>query len=428
MAAFDVKSARRHFPSFKSGFIFADNAGGSQVAQEVIERLTDYLINTNAQLGADYSISAESTRRVLVEAPTEAAKIFNAQTADEIVFGSSSTLNLENLARGLESGIKVGDEFIVTGEHEVEVANVGPWKKLAARSGAIVKHWKATPTNESNPYSVALQLADVLPLITSKTRIVAFTACSNILGTIVPVKDYTAAIRKRAAELGVPKLEISIDCVAYAPHRRIDVQDWDIDFCVLSFYKICGPHISAMYVKGAVLQSSVSSIVHHFLDVDKVAYKLQPGGPGYELVYATTGVLQYLQSLTPDHSLASAYDAMALHEQTLLRPLIAFLTEPAQWDRGVRVVGDDTVHLGRVPTVSFVVVGQRAMRSKDIVKEFDRRGKAGIRWGHFYAYTLIDSLDPKIDMDDAVVRISLIHYNTPEEVRTIVKTLREILA
>ncbi|RXW18739.1 hypothetical protein EST38_g7102, partial [Candolleomyces aberdarensis] len=393
---------------------------------------------------ADYSISAESTRKVLVEGPAEAAKLFNAKSPNEIIFGSSSTLNLENLARGLESGIKAGDEFIVTGEHEgtqhhyddldmqpmptlYDAANTGPWKKLAARSGAIVKYWKATPTKESNPYSVALKLEDVLPLITPRTRIVAFTACSNILGSIVPVKDYTAAIRKKAAELGVPKLEISIDCVAYAPHRRIDVQDWDIDFCVLSFYKVWGPHISALYVRDTALQSSVTSIVHHFLDVDKVASKLQPGGPGYELVYATTGVVQYLQSLTPDNSLSSAHDAMAEHEQTLLRPLISFLTDPAQWDRGVRIVGDDTVHLGRVPTVSFVVVGPRATKSKDIVKEFDRRGKVGIRWGHFYAYTLIDTLEPKVDMDDAVVRISLVHYNTVEEVQIIVDTLKEIL-
>ncbi|RXW13831.1 hypothetical protein EST38_g12026 [Candolleomyces aberdarensis] len=180
MAPFDVTHARSQFPSLKNGFIFADNAGGSQVAQGVIDRLTDYLINTNAQLGADYSISAESTRKVLVEGPAEAAKLFNAKSPNEIIFGSSSTLNLENLARGLESGIKAGDEFIVTGEHE---ANTGPWKKLAARSGAIVKYWKATPTKESNPYSVALKLEDVLPLITPRTRIVAFTACSNILGS-----------------------------------------------------------------------------------------------------------------------------------------------------------------------------------------------------------------------------------------------------
>lgn len=118
MDSFDVIHARSQFPSLKTGFIFADNAGGSQVAQQVLDRLTDYLINTNAQLGADYSISAESTRRVLVEGPAEAAKLFNAKSPNEIVFGSSSTLNLENLARGLESGIKAGDEFIVTGEHE----------------------------------------------------------------------------------------------------------------------------------------------------------------------------------------------------------------------------------------------------------------------------------------------------------------------
>ena len=120
MSTLNVDQARSSFPSLASGFIFGDNAGGSQVAQPVIERFTDYLINTNAQLGADYSVSAESTRRVLVDAPEEARKLFNAQSVKEVVFGPSSTANLENLARGLEKGIKPGDEFIVTGEHEGE--------------------------------------------------------------------------------------------------------------------------------------------------------------------------------------------------------------------------------------------------------------------------------------------------------------------
>jgi selenocysteine lyase/cysteine desulfurase len=116
--ALDVAKARSSFPALKSGYLFADNAGGSQAAQEVIERISDYLSNTNVQLGADYSVSIESTRRVLIQGPTEAAKLFNARSPDEIVFGSSSTLNLENLARGLEEDIQPGDEFIVTGEHE----------------------------------------------------------------------------------------------------------------------------------------------------------------------------------------------------------------------------------------------------------------------------------------------------------------------
>lgn len=113
----DVEFARSQFPALKSGFVFADNAGGSQAAVEVVNRITDYLLNTNVQLGADYSVSVQSTQRV-ADGPVEGAKLFNAASPDEFVFGSSSTLNLENLARGLESGINSSDEFIITGEHE----------------------------------------------------------------------------------------------------------------------------------------------------------------------------------------------------------------------------------------------------------------------------------------------------------------------
>ena len=118
------------------------------------------------------------------------------------------------------------------------IANVGPWKNLAARRGAIVKCWKATPTDPENPYSIKLKIEELLPLISSKTRLVAFTACSNILGSIVPVKEVVKAVREEAKAKGAKKVEISIDCVAYAPHRLMDVQDWDVDFCVFSFYKV----------------------------------------------------------------------------------------------------------------------------------------------------------------------------------------------
>ncbi|KDR80956.1 hypothetical protein GALMADRAFT_1116937 [Galerina marginata CBS 339.88] len=420
----DVEQARSHFPILATGYIFADNAGGSQAAKEVVDRISDYLLNTNVQLGADYSLSVQSTQRVLVDGPREAAKLFNAKSPDEIVFGSSSTLNLENLARGLENDIQPGDEFIVTGEHE---ANVGPWKKLAARKGAIVKIWNATPTVPENPYSVKLKIEELLPLITSKTRIVAFTACSNILGSVVPVKEVTKAVREKAKEQGAKKVEISVDCVAYAPHRFIDVQDWDVDYCVFSLYKVYGPHISVLYVRASALEHSVSKIVHHFLDVPNVAYKLQPGGPGYETVYGTTGVIPYLLSLTPANDLRASFDAIAVHEQALIKPLMAFLLDPVQKARGVRIVGDEGVSLDRVPTISFVVVGQKPLKSRAIVDVFDKKGGIGIRYGHFYAYTLVDELAPKLETDDGVVRISLVHYNTVEEVQKIIGVLKEIL-
>jgi selenocysteine lyase/cysteine desulfurase len=118
------------------------------------------------------------------------------------------------------------------------LANVGPWKKLAARKGAVIKYWNPKPTLPVNPYSVALAIPDLLPLISFRTRIVAFTACSNILGSIIPVEEVVKAIRERAAKEGTKKLEICVDCVAYAPHRKIDVQKWDVDYCYFSFYKV----------------------------------------------------------------------------------------------------------------------------------------------------------------------------------------------
>ena len=113
----DIDQVRSQFPSLSSGFIFADNAGGSQVVQDVITRITDYLTHTNVQLGADYSVSKQSTQRV-ADGSIEAAKIFNASSPDEIVFGPSSTALMDNLTRAMEADIKEGDEFIITEEHE----------------------------------------------------------------------------------------------------------------------------------------------------------------------------------------------------------------------------------------------------------------------------------------------------------------------
>ncbi|KAJ6578653.1 pyridoxal phosphate-dependent transferase [Mycena vulgaris] len=419
----DVEYARSQFPALKSGFIFADNAGGSQITQSSIDLIVDYLANTNVQLGADYSVSVTSTQRVY-SAAEEARKLFGAADKSEIVFGSSSTANMENLARGLEGSIKEGDEFIITGEHE---ANCGPWKKLAARCGAVIKYWHSTPTSPNNPYSLSLKVEELLPLVSAKTRIVAFPATSNLLGSVVPVQEITKAVRAEAAAKGASKVEISIDCVAYAPHRRMDVVAWDIDFCVFSFYKVYAPHISALYVRAAALQGSVSSLAHHFLHAED-SYKLQPGGPGYEIPYGTTSVIPYLLSLTPANDLAASFDAIAVHETKLVSALLGYLTAPEQVARGLRVVGVEEISTSRVPTISFVVVGDRPMRSKDVVKVFDQRGGIGIRYGHFYAYTLAGQLPPPVDKEEGVVRVSLVHYNTLEEVEKIIGIFKEIFA
>ena len=112
-----VTFARSHFPSLSTGYIFADNAGGSQCLKSVADRIADYLVNTNVQLGADYAVSVESTKRVAAGSAA-AATLFNAVSSAEIALGSSSTMLVENIARAIESDVLDGEEIIVTGEHE----------------------------------------------------------------------------------------------------------------------------------------------------------------------------------------------------------------------------------------------------------------------------------------------------------------------
>ncbi|KAF2668420.1 selenocysteine lyase [Microthyrium microscopicum] len=429
MSPLNTTALRSSFPALTKNpnFIFGDNAGGSQILQASVDAVTDYLINTNIQMGSDYMPA--STERCMKLAQGLAVKMFNAKSADEIVFGGSSTQNVENLARGLEGSVKEGDEIIVTWEHE---ANCGPWKSLAARTGATIKYWEPTLLNSKNPFSYSLDPLNLIPLITSRTRLLAFTACSNILGSILPIASIVSSARTAAASAGSPLFEVCLDCVAYAPHRRIDVQAWDVDYCIMSFYKVYGPHVGAMYVRHQQLTSSVSSIVHHFLspEDDRIGYKLQPAGPGYESVWGTTAVVPYLEGLTEEGTLEAASEAMSAHDAELAGMLLEFLTEERQWKRGVRVVGEEKAGPDRMPTVSFVVGegedGEKAMKSRTVVKGFDKKGKIGIRYGHFYAFTLVSAVKPD-DPSDGVVRISFVHYNTKEEVQSAIDTLKEVL-
>lgn len=142
-----------------------------------------------------------------------------------------------------------------------------------------------------------------------------------------------------------------------------------------------GPHTSVLYIRSASLNSSLTPLTHHFLKVDAKPYKLQPGGPGYEAVYATTGVLGYLQSLAPSGDLDDAYALMAQQEHALVSALLGYLTSSEARARGVLVVGSERAGPEREPTISFVVAGERPMKSRDVVGVFDRKGNVSLRPG-----------------------------------------------
>ena len=139
---------------------------------------------------------------------------------------------------------------------------------MAARRGLMIKTWHATPLSPSqgkeNPYAVGLSLDGLAPLITERTRLIAFTACSNILGSIVNVKAVTQFVREAAKAKGARKVEVCVDCVAFAPHRRIDVRDWDVNYVVWSYYKVNDNRELIANVRSRVTQGALGLWPAHF--------------------------------------------------------------------------------------------------------------------------------------------------------------------
>ncbi|MBC7880790.1 MAG: cysteine desulfurase-like protein [Anaerolineae bacterium] len=403
---FDINFIRQQFPALNGEWIFLDNAGGSQILGSIVERISDYLIHTNVQLGASYGISQQSTQRV-EEARQLMATFINAKSPDEVIFGSSTTQLLANLALAMAASFKPGDEVIVTNcDHE---SNIGPWTRLCAL-GVIVKTWKV------HPDTLRLELDDLENLLTEKTRIVAFTAASNVLGTLNPI----AAITQLAHRYGA---QVCVDAVAYAPHRALNVQAWDVDYCVFSAYKVYGPHCSVLYGKREHLLN-LTNLNHYFIANDDIPYKLQPGNSNFELSWGAAGILEYCETLamrffdepakTTYGQVTQAFEAIASHEEQLAHRLLTFLVSQPK----VRVIGIESADQSqRVPTISFAVQNKHASEVVQAIDPF----KIGIRSGDFYARKLIESLG--LASHGGIIRVSMVHYNSLEEIDQLIKHL-----
>ncbi len=410
MDTLDLSFVRQQFPALGGDWAFFDNAGGTQVATQVGDRIQDYLFTTNVQLGASYETSQLSGRRV-ADAQSQWAEAIHARHASEIVLGSSTTALLQNLSRSLVQQFKPGDEVIVSNtDHE---ANIGPWMSMKAL-GIVIKVW------EVNKDTYELELDDLDKLISDKTRLLAFTHVSNILGSINPVAEITAFAHDR-------NILVCVDGVAYAPHRLVDVSKWDVDFYVFSLYKVYGPHYSLLYGKKKLLDE-LQGINHYFIGREEVPYKLQPGNVNFELTYGSTGILSYFDRIYEQHftdrnkqlfsRMDSVFDLIASHEQELAGPLIDFLNQK----EGVNIIGLPTADKDkRVPTISFTVKNHK---SSEIPLLVDPHHIA-IRWGDFYARRLVEDLG--LFDNDGIVRVSMVHYNTLEEVGRLVKVLDGVI-
>jgi selenocysteine lyase/cysteine desulfurase len=218
-----------------------------------------------------------------------------------------------------------------------------------------------------------------------------------------------------------------VDGVAYAPHRMIDVQDWDVDFYVFSTYKVYGPHQAILYGKYALLKD-LESFNHYFIGKNEIPYKLQPGNFNFELTYSLAGIPDYFTSLHNQHfgkegdltdrqKIAGAFRLVADHEQKLADKLLNYLLSKPE----IKIIGHAVPDKGkRVPTVSFI---HEKFKSSTVAEHIDQFG-IGIRWGDFYAKKIIEDLG--LVEKDGVVRVSLVHYNTTEEVDKLIEAFETI--
>lgn len=406
----DLRFVRKHFPALSSNWIFMDNAGGSQTLRLVTDRITEYLLTSDVQHGASYEVSQLAMQRV--QQGTEAvATLINAPDPKEIVMGSSTSMVLRILSFSMSRILKAGDEIIVTNtDHE---ANVSPWMDLE-RLGVKVHIWKIRPG------TFTLELEDLEDLMNENTKLVAVTHTSNVLGTINPIKEIAAFVHERNSW-------ICVDGVAHAPHCLIDVQDTNVDFYAFSFYKVYGPHYAVLYGKSEHFMK-LPGINHYFIDGPDFPYKYQPGNVNFEFAYGMQGITDYLSAMAQHHypnkfrrlrdDLKIAFNLIADHELALNVRLLSWLNQQP----GVKIIGHTASdRTKRVPTISFAVEGRN---SKEIVEQVDPHNIA-IRFGDFYAKKLIHDLG--LEPQNGVIRVSLVHYNTLEEVDRLISVLDEIL-
>ena len=405
---------RAHFPALASGAIFFDNPGGTQVAQEVLQRMQHHLQYTNANNGGAFYTSIASDATVY-EARQAVADFLHASRAEEIIFGQNMTSLTMHISRSLARTLKPGDELVVT--HMDHDANIAPWLLIAEDRGCHVR-WVDIHTEDCT-----LDMAELERQITPRTRIVAIGYASNAVGTVNDVK--------RAVQLAHDVGALCfVDAVQYAPHKPIDVQELDCDFLACSAYKFFGPHIGILYGKYELLDQLMAYKVRPADNIPP--YKFETGTQSFESIAGTLGAMEYLAwvGTTFGQQFAHCYEgrfhgrALALkqamtaiedYELGLNKALLQGLSSIAGLH--IRGITDAARMHERVPTFAFTLEGwQPRAVAEALAKE-----RIYVWDGNYYALAIMQRLE--LDENSGLVRVGLAHLNTSEEIDKMVDLL-----
>ena len=286
----DVRAVRARFTALDRGLAFFDGPGGTQCPDEVIDAISRYLREDNANIGAPYETSVRTVE--LIERARAAAGRFLSCHPDEVAFGQSMTSLNFLLTRALGRQLERGDEIVCTRlDHD---ANVAPWLALEQDLGVVVRFAGVHD-------DLSLDLDDLEAQLSERTRVVAFPIASNAVGTTPDVA--------RIVELahGAGALAWA-DAVHYGPHGPIDVTGWDVDVLLCSPYKFFGPHMGLAFGKREFLESLQPYKVRP-ADDDPVGNRFQHGTQQHELLAGFVAAVEYVESL--------GWEAIVGHETQL---------------------------------------------------------------------------------------------------------------
>lgn len=405
--ALDLAFARAQFPAFEQPTLrdqaFFENAGGSFACRPVINRLTEYYQRLKVQPYYPYPAAQEAGE--WMDASHERLAEYLGVDSDAIHFGPSTSQNTYVLAQALRAQLKTDDEIIISGqEHQ---ANRGAWQRLA-EFGVVIREWPI------DPVSGLLDLNALDALLNERTRAVAITHSSNIIGAINPIAAITAKVRAAGA------LSI-VDGVAAAPHALPDVRALGADIYLFSLYKTFGPHQGLMVIAPALLNQLANQ--GHVFNADQPRKRLIPAGPDHAQVAAARGIAEYFDALDAHHGggdpsqRAQRVRALLSHaEHTAIATLQDYFLQHPK----LRLIGPtDTAQRAGL----FSVVPQNA-EPLSLVPKLARHGVlAGA--GHFYAVSVLQALG--IDPARGVLRFSLAHYTSAADVDRLITALDTVL-
>ena len=268
-----------------------------------------------------------------------------------------------------------------------------------------MKWWIPSKNTTSNP---KLEPEDLKKMLSPKTRLVCCTHTSNILGTITDLAALSKVIKETS-----PKALFCVDAVAYAPHAPVDVKAFGVDFYSFSWYKVYGPHMAMLYAKEEA-QAELNSLGHYFKSRETMEEMLGLAAGNYECVQAVPTVIEYLDKV--------GWDNISKQEEAIQEVLLKYLrSEPDI----IKIYGEPSSDRKlRIPVISWRVKGQSSL---GIIDAIEARSNFGCRSGHFYSKRLIENVLSIRDGDDGIIRCSLLHYNTVEEVEGLVKVLDEVI-